>query len=217
MTYHHAIRLLSVTALATLLAACGEQQSSVPATEFNQKLTDTARRVSSLPENVEKLQCWAKKPVLGSDEAFCNVFFRGRAVKDVGQSAIGWGIPVRSRNPFEDDRAISPYELDIPILARARFFLVANNGPQGLSVEVAADRNLLPLSKAEEFVDIVLPVVSKEMSAKLACARDAAPDSVRATWSSKLGNHGTPDGEKVSRWLHCALGSPMTKHLPYNR
>lgn len=185
MAKQDVIRILWIVAVATVLAACGrEKHSPAPTTEFNQKLTDTARRVSNLPENVERLECWAKSPGFGTDEAFCNVVLRGRAVRDVGRGAIGWSIPVYRRKPFDDDRAISPFDLDMPILARSKFLLIANNGKQGVSIEVAADRSLLPLSKAEEFVHAVLPVVSDEMSEKLARARDAAPDSVRATWSS---------------------------------
>lgn len=180
-----ATRFLSIVVLATVLAACGEKQHARPSPEFNQTLTDSARRVSRLPDDVEKLECWVKRPVVFSNEAFCNVYFRGRAVKDVGHSAIGWSIPVREIPPFEEDRSISQYALDVPLLARANFLLVANNRPEGLAIAVAADQNVLPLSKALEFVASVLPVISEEMSKKLARARDVAPDSVRATWLNK--------------------------------
>lgn len=96
MTYHHAIRFFSVVVFATALAACGgKQQSSTPSAQFNQKLTDVARPVSSLPADIEEIQCWAEKPLLRPDRAFCNIFFRGRGPKDIGQQAIGWDIPVR--------------------------------------------------------------------------------------------------------------------------
>lgn len=191
MTNHHAFRLLSVAALATALAACGsKQQSSPPATVFNQKLTDVARRVSSLPADVEEIHCWAEKPLVGSDQVFCNVSVRGRAVKDIGQKAMGWSIPVREPSRLdgingEEPRHLWARQFDIALLAGTGFLLVAKNPPQGLSIEVAANEDRVPFSDAENFIDAVLPVVSREVSRQLEKAHSAAPDSIRATWSSK--------------------------------
>ncbi|WP_459203462.1 hypothetical protein ACQVRV_00350 (plasmid) [Ralstonia pseudosolanacearum] len=194
MTYYRAIRLLSVVAFATALAACGgTQQSSPPATEFNQKLTDVARPVSSLPTDVEQLQCWAEKPLVGTNRVFCNVFFRGRASKDIGK-ALGWDIPVgREPSPLDIQRRLSGKEprylesdrFDLALLASTGFLFVANNDPRGLLIEVAANQDRVPLNEAEKFIVAVLPVVSNEVSRQLKETQAAAPDSIRTTWSSK--------------------------------
>ncbi len=192
VTYHRAIRLLSVVTLATTLVACGsKEQSSTPATEFNQKLTDVARPKWSLPADVEKIECWAEQPHLESNRAFCNVFFRGRAPKDIGKNATGWYIPVRAPSRFDgvtgegEPRYLDSYQFDLPLLASTGFLFVAKNNPQGLSIEVAVNQDRVPLSEAENFIAAVLPQVSKEMSAQINKARATAPDSVRSTWSSK--------------------------------
>ncbi|WP_247391744.1 hypothetical protein [Ralstonia pseudosolanacearum] len=190
-TIHHAIRLLSIAALATALAACGgKQQSSAPAPAFNQKLTDLARSKWSLPADVEKVECWAEQPLVQPNRAFCNVYFRGRAPKDIGQEAIGWDIPVRASSRFdgmsgEEPRYLDTYQFDLALLASTKFLFVAKNASEGLSIEVVVNQDRVPLSEAEKFIASVLPLVSKEMSAQLNKARVAAPDSVRSTWSSK--------------------------------
>lgn len=177
MTYHHAIRLLAIAVFATVLAACGEQQHSTPATKFNQQLTDEARRVSNFPGDVEKVQCWAEQRLVGKDRVFCNVFVRGRSAKDVGSDALGWEIPVFTPGRLSEvDRYLSPSQFDLPLLASTKFLLVANNDPQGLSIEVAADETRVPLVKAQDFLVAVLPEVSEEMSRKL---------KVRYSWSDK--------------------------------
>ncbi len=193
MTDHPAIRLFSVAVFAAALAACsGKQQSSPPATEFNQKLTDVARPLSSLPADVDKIQCWAEKPLVRHDRVFCNVFFRGQAVKDMGEKGIGWDIPIDgpSSNPFDrmtakEPRYLNSYQFDLALLASTGFLFVAKNDSQGLSIEVAVNQDRVPLRQAEKFVSAVLPVVSNEISRKLEQVRAAAPDSIRATWSSK--------------------------------
>ncbi|WP_223270555.1 hypothetical protein [Ralstonia pseudosolanacearum] len=191
MTYHHAIRFFSVVVFATALAACGgKQQSSTPSAQFNQKLTDVARPVSSLPADIEEIQCWAEKPLLRPDRAFCNIFFRGRGPKDIGQQAIGWDIPVREPSRLdgaigEEPRYLEPYRFDLALLAGTKFLFVAKNDSQGLSIEVAANQDRVPLSEAQKFIAAVLPVVSDEVSRQLKDARAAAPDAIRATWSSK--------------------------------
>lgn len=192
-TTYRAIRIVSIAALATALAACGgKQQSSAPATVFNQKLTDLARSKWSLPADVEKVECWAEQRLVRPNRAFCNVFFRGRAINDIGEKGIGWDIPIDgpSSNPFDrmsekEPRYLYSYQFDLALLASTKFLFVAKNASEGLSIEVAVNQDRVPLTEAENFIASVLPEVSKEMSAKLNKARVAAPDSVRSTWSSK--------------------------------
>lgn len=62
---------------------------------------------------------------------------------------------------------------------------MAKNDPQGLSIEVAANQDRVPLGAAEKFIVAVFPVVSNELSRQLSEAQASAPDSIRATWSSK--------------------------------
>lgn len=191
VTFQRAIQFVSVATVAAALAACGSKQESWPQpTAFNQKLTDAARPASSLPADVEKLECWAEQPLVHLDRVFCNVYFKGRATKDIGQQAIGWDIPVRLASRLDElsdrvPRYLDSYQFDLSLLASTGFLFVAKNDPQGLSIEVAADQNRVPLSQAEKFIVAVLPVVSNELSRRLTAASAAAPDSVRATWSSK--------------------------------
>lgn len=193
MISHRAIRVLSVVTLTAALAACGAKQESwPPATEFNQKLTDAARPISSLPADVEQLQCWAEKPLVRPDRVLCNVSLRGPASKDIGRKVIGWDIPIDgpSSNPFDRLREAEPrnlysYQFDLPLLAGTGFLFVAKNTPQGLSIEVAANQNRVSFGAAQAFIVAVLPVVSSELSRQLKEARDAAPDSIRATWARK--------------------------------
>lgn len=193
MTFHRVIQFVSVVAVAAVLAACGgKQESWPPATEFNQKLTDAARQVSSLPADVEQLQCWAEKPLVQPDRVFCNVYLTGRAPKDIGRKAIGWDIPINgpSSNPLDrlsekEPRYLYSYQFDLTLLASTGFLFVAKNDPQGLSIEVAANQDRVPLGAAEKFIVAVFPVVSNELSRQLSEAQASAPDSIRATWSSK--------------------------------
>jgi len=191
MNNHHFYRLFAVVALAATLSACDrEQKNATPATVFNQKLTDVARLVSNLPAGVELIQCWPEKSLVSPDRAFCNIFLRGSASKDIGQKAIGWDIPVREPRYFdgidgEKPRYLESYQFNLPLLADTGFLFVAKNDPQGLRIEIAANQDRLPFNEAQSFISSVLPVVSGEMSKQLEEARTNEADSIRATWASK--------------------------------
>lgn len=186
-----ATRLLSVIALSGAVAACSvKQESPPPATVFNQKLTDMARQVSRLPVDVEQVKCWAAKPLFAPDRVFCNVFLMGRASQEIGQTAIGWDIPVREASRLdglsgEEPRYLIAHRFDLSLLASTGFLLVAKNSSQGLSIEVAVNQDRVSLDEVSRFIDTVLPVVSREISSQLANAHRTAPDAIRATWSSK--------------------------------
>lgn len=80
-------RVLTVAAIATALAGCGRTlQHSPPTPEFSQRLTDTARSISTLPADVERIECQAEKKFVADDRVVCNVFLQGRAPNDVGET-----------------------------------------------------------------------------------------------------------------------------------
>lgn len=181
MISHQAIRVLSVVTFSAALAACvGKQENWPPATEFNQKLTDAVRPLSSLSADVEQLQCWAEKPLVLQDRVLCNASLRGQAPKDVGRKVIGWNIPIGgpASNPFDrlgeqEPRNLYSYQFDLPLLAGTGFLFKAKNNPQGLAIEVAANQDRVSFDAAQDFIVAVLPVVSSELSRQLKEARAA--------------------------------------------
>lgn len=181
-------RVLMVAAIATALAGCGRTLQHSPATpEFSQRLTDTARSISTLPADVERIECQAEKKFVADDRVVCNVFLQGRAPNDVGENQLRWDIPVRPSSRFDDGdaRFLDPSQFNLALLSETGFQFVAKNGPQGLSMSLAVNQNRVTFQQALEFVVAVLPAVSQDVSKQLDKARDEAPDAVRATWAKK--------------------------------
>ncbi|MGR5270172.1 hypothetical protein ACPV5R_20855, partial [Vibrio astriarenae] len=76
-------------------------------------------------------------------------------------------IPINgpSSNPLDrlsekEPRYLYSYQFDLTLLASTGFLFVAKNDPQGLSIEVAANQDRVPLGAAEKFIVAVFPVVS---------------------------------------------------------